>query len=78
MKKDSAPFKEVVLVSLFIYAPLSTASGYLQSPTNGVRARAAGSAPQNPHPGVGGAGMARSFCKLAWLSYCSVNTSKRR
>lgn len=51
MKKDSAPFKEVVLVSLFIYAPLSPASGYLRSPTNGVRARVAGSAPQNPSPG---------------------------
>lgn len=75
MKKDSAPFKEVVLVSLFIYAPLSPASGYLQSPTNGVRARVAGSAPQNPRlgvPGTAGGGL----CTLTWLSYCSVNTSK--
>lgn len=38
VKRDSAHFKEVVLVSLFIYAPLSKASGYLLSPTNGEKA----------------------------------------
>lgn len=69
VKKDSAPFKEVVLVSLFIYAPLSRASGYLPGPTNGARARAPGSAPQNPHPG-GQDGQALLHTHLAFLLFC--------
>ena len=74
-REDSAPFKEVVLVPHFIYAPLGRASCYLWSLPNGERSGL-------PAPPLGTHTLRgldwQAFLHLPSLSYCSVNTRKGR